>query len=78
MAPDIDQFQVINHFNGDKIESSRNILVEASRISRGDIISVDKVSRDELDALIFPVGMGIAKVLQNMSRKGKVTGGFNK
>jgi enhancing lycopene biosynthesis protein 2 len=121
MAPDMDQFHVINHFNGEIMEPARNILVEASRIARGNIVPVGTVNGDELDALIFPGGTGmaknlfdyamtgpkctvisdverlvreiieagkplgaiciapvmVAKVLQNMGRKGKVTGGRN-
>ena len=121
MAPDMDQFHVVNHFNGDTIGSSRNILVEASRIARGNIVPVGTVNGDDLDALIFPGGTGmaknlfdysmtgpnctvfsdverlarvifeagkplgaiciapvmVAKILQNMGRKGKVTGGCN-
>ena len=121
MAPDMDQFHVINHFNGETMEPPRNILVEASRIARGNIVPVGTVNGDELDALIFPGGTGmaknlfdyamtgpnctvisdverlvreiieagkplgaiciapvmVAKILQNMGRKGKVTGGCN-
>ena len=60
MAPDMDQFHVINHFNGETMEQPRNILVEASRIARGNIVPVGTVKGDELDALIFPGGTGIA------------------
>ena len=119
MAPDMDQFHVINHFNGDTMEPARNILVESSRIARGNIVPAATVSGDQFDALIFPGGTGmaknifdyamtgpgctvisdverlaqeiieaskplgaiciapvmVAKVLQNMGRGGKVTGG---
>ena len=119
MAPDMDQFHVINHFNGDTMEPARNILVESSRIARGNIVPAATVSGDQFDALIFPGGTGmaknifdyamtgpectvisdvarlareiieagkplgaiciapvmVAKVLQNMGREGKVTGG---
>ena len=121
MAPDMDQFHVINHFNGNTMEPARNILVEASRIARGDIVPVGTVKGEELDGLIFPGGTGmsknifdyamtgpdctvindveklvreiiesgkplgaiciapvmVAKVLQNMERSGKLTGGYN-
>ena len=119
MAPDMDQFHVINHFNGETMEPARNILVESARIARGNIVPAATVSGDQFDALIFPGGTGmaknifdyamtgsectvisdverltreiidagkplgaiciapvmVAKVLQNMSREGKVTGG---
>ena len=61
MAPDMDQFHVINHFNGDTMEPARNILVESSRIARGNIVPAATVSGDQFDALIFPGGTGMAK-----------------
>ena len=121
MAPDIDQFHVINHLNDNELSQSRNVLLEAARIARGEILPIEDINRDELDALILPGGTGmaknifnyavkgseftiiknveslaveminnnnpigaiciapvmIAKVLQNMGRSGKVTGGFD-
>ena len=70
MAPDMDQFQVINHFTGDTMDLSRNILVEASRIARGDIVSVSMISGNEIDALIFPGGTGMAKNIFDYAMKG--------
>tara|TARA_Y100001970_G_C14208733_1_gene845641 strand:- start:1114 stop:1776 length:663 start_codon:yes stop_codon:yes gene_type:complete len=62
MAPDMDQFHVINHLNGEEeISASRNILVESARIARGDIVDVASISGHQLDALIFPGGTGMAK-----------------
>ena len=62
MAPDMDQFHVINHLNGkEETSESRNILVESARISRGNIVDVASVSGSQLDALIFPGGTGMAK-----------------
>jgi len=61
MAPDMNQFHVINHLNNEEIETSRNILIESARIARGNIVDVANVTGDELDALIFPGGTGMAK-----------------
>ena len=61
MAPDMDQFHVINHFNHETEDQSRNTLVEASRIARGEIIPVSAIGGEEIDALIFPGGTGMAK-----------------
>ena len=62
MAPDMDQFHVINHLNGkEETSESRNILVESARIARGNIVDVASVSGSHLDALIFPGGTGMAK-----------------
>ena len=121
MAPNIDQFHVVNHSTDNEYKSKRNVLSEAARIARGDIVPLEDIKSDELDALIFPGGTGmaknifnyiiegpnftvikdvesltrdmirknkpigaiciapvmIAKILQNMNRGGKVTGGFD-
>ena len=121
MAPEIDQFHVVNHLSNYKMDSTRNILLEAARIARGNILPIRSINNNDLDALIFPGGTGmaknifnyaikgpgftvlkdvesltrymiqknkpigaiciapvmIAKILQNLDRKGKVTGGFN-
>ena len=38
MAPDMDQLHVINHLTGEEATGeTRNVLVEAARIARGDI-----------------------------------------
>ncbi|UCD38086.1 MAG: isoprenoid biosynthesis glyoxalase ElbB [Fidelibacterota bacterium] len=64
MAPDIDQAHVVNHVTGDVMEGeSRNVLVEAARIVRGDIKDIADVSAEDIDALIFPGGYGVAKNL---------------
>ena len=122
MAPEIDQFHVVNHLSNHKMDATRNILSEAARIARGNILPIRSINNNDLDALIFPGGTGmaknifnyaikgldftilkdvesltrymiqknkpigaiciapvmIAKILQNLDRKGKVTGGFNK
>lgn len=63
-APDIPQAHVINHLVGDPAEGeTRNVLVEASRISRGQIKKLDDLSMNDFDALIFPGGFGAAKNL---------------
>ena len=35
-APDIPQRRVVNHLTGEEVEESRNVLVEAARIARGE------------------------------------------
>jgi enhancing lycopene biosynthesis protein 2 len=62
-APDMDQHHVINHMTGEEMKEKRNVLVEAARISRGKILSLDKFRAGEFDALIFPGGFGVAKNL---------------
>ena len=71
MAPDIDQLHVINHLNGEEIESDgRNVLVESARIARGDIKSLSEISEKDMDALIFPGGFGVAKNLCDYAMSG--------
>lgn len=42
---------------------SRNVLVEAARIARGNIKSLDKLSAADFHALVIPGGFGAAKNL---------------
>lgn len=61
MAPDKDQYHVINHLTGKEMEERRNVLVEAARIPRGNIEDLASVSAADLDALVVPGGFGAAK-----------------
>ena len=62
MAPDINQYHVINHAAGAPSEGeTRNVLVEAARIARGSITSLDQVDLGQLDGLVVPGGFGVAK-----------------
>ena len=65
MAPNIDQLHVINHATGEEMDDSRNVLVESARISRGDIEDIAVVTSENVDALIFPGGFGVAKNLSD-------------
>lgn len=71
MAPDIDQFHVMNHLTGEATDEKRNVLVESARIARGDIKNITHVQVSDLDALIMPGGFGAAKNLSNFAIKGK-------
>jgi len=71
MAPDVDQLHVINHLTGEEATGdTRNVLVEAARIARGDIVDISMVKSGDLDALIFPGGFGAAKNLCDFAIKG--------
>ena len=71
MAPDMDQLHVINHLTGEEATGeTRNVLVEAARIARGDIVDITTVKGGDLDALIFPGGFGAAKNLCDFAVKG--------
>ena len=70
MAPNIDQLHVINHATGEEMDDSRNVLVESARISRGNIEDIAVVTSENVDALIFPGGFGVAKNLSDYAMAG--------
>lgn len=69
MAPDVEQAHIINHYTGEESrqQDGRNVLTEAARIVRGDIISTHEISAHDLDALIIIGGFGVTKNLCNFS-----------
>lgn len=69
-APDKAQVEVINHLTGEAMAGSRNVLIEAARITRGDIQPLARAQAEELDALIVPGGFGAAKNLSNFASQG--------
>jgi len=71
MAPDMDQYHVVNHLTGESTGEKRNILVESARIARGEIRNVKDVVAGDLDGLILPGGFGAAKNLSNFAIRGK-------
>lgn len=71
MAPDIEQYNVVNHLTGAASDEKRNVLAESARVTRGDVRDLKTVSAEELDALIIPGGFGAAKNLSNFAVKGK-------
>lgn len=63
-APDREQMHVINHLTGEPVEGeTRNVLVEAARIARGNIKPLGEASAADFDALVVPGGFGAAKNL---------------
>jgi enhancing lycopene biosynthesis protein 2 len=63
-APDIPQMHVINHLTGEVASGeTRNVLVEAARLARGNIKSLTDARVEDFDALIVPGGFGAAKNL---------------
>lgn len=62
-APDINQAHVVNHITGEEMAETRNVMVEAARIARGNIKALSEYNAADYDALIFPGGFGAAKNL---------------
>lgn len=70
LAPNINQMHVVNHLTGEEMPETRNVLVEAARIARGDVLDIAKAIATDYDAVIFPGGFGVAKNLCNFAVKG--------
>ncbi|KKD59932.1 isoprenoid biosynthesis protein [Grimontia sp. AD028] len=66
-APDVDQHHVINHAAGEESGETRNVLVEAARIARGDVKPLTELNVNEFDALLLPGGFGVAKNLSSFA-----------
>ena len=70
-APDIEQMHVVNHLTGEPAEGeSRNVLVEAARIARGNIKDLGEVDIAEFEALLVPGGFGAAQHLSDFAVAG--------
>lgn len=69
-APNVIQSQVVNHLTQAVKSEPRNALEEAARIARGKIKDIKEASVAELDAAIFPGGMGTALTLSDYASMG--------
>lgn len=71
LAPNVAQHHVVNHLTGEVAEGeSRNVLVEAARIARGDVLDLATANPADYDALILPGGFGVAKNLSDFAFRG--------
>ena len=69
-APNKKQMHVINHATGDVMDEQRNVLVEAARISRGNIEDLADVNIADFDSGFLPGGFGAAKNLCTFATEG--------
>ncbi|WP_330961642.1 isoprenoid biosynthesis glyoxalase ElbB [Photobacterium sp. 53610] len=69
-APNMEQHHVINHMTGEPMNETRNVLIEAARIARGQIQDVAELSARDFDALLLPGGFGAAKNLSDFAFNG--------
>ena len=69
-APNRNQYHVLNHLDGTEMHEQRNMLVEAARIARGNILPLEDFDVNQFDAVIFPGGFGVAKNFFNYAFKG--------
>ena len=67
-APNITQHHVINHVTGEvSHDESRNVMVEAARINRGDLEDLIELREKDFDGVIFVGGFGVAKNLSSFA-----------
>ena len=76
-ALDEPQFHVVNCLSGEVTTEVRNQKVEAARIARGNVQSLETLSASDFDLLIIPGGFGAAKNLCDFAFKGS-NGSVNK
>ncbi len=69
-APNMAQLHVVDHYSGDEMNETRNVLVESARIARGNIKDVKALHVGDFDALIMPGGFGAAKNLSDFAISG--------
>lgn len=70
IAPNEDQFHVLNHLTGEEMAEKRNVLIESARIARGAVADLAQASVDDFDALVIPGGFGAAKNLNQWAIHG--------
>lgn len=71
VAPNIEQMHVVNHLTGEVSEGeSRNVLIEAARIARGNVLDLCQVNAADYDAIVVPGGFGVAKNLSDFAVAG--------
>lgn len=69
-AADKAQHHVINHFTGDEMKETRNVLIESARMARGKAKSLANLEVANYDALVMPGGHGAAKNLSDYAFNG--------
>ena len=70
LAPNINQTKVMNHLTQQPMNETRNILIEAARIARGDIIDITNANISDYDAAFYPGGFGAVINLSDFAEKG--------
>lgn len=69
-APNEPQHHVTNHATDQAMDESRNMMVEAARIARGDIRDLATVGAADFDGLVIPGGFGAATNLTDWAFSG--------
>jgi enhancing lycopene biosynthesis protein 2 len=72
-APDIVQSRVVDHATGTTGGGQgRGVKAESARIARGPVRDLAALAVEDVDAIIFPGGAGVATVLSNYADKGAI------
>ena len=66
-----ENLSVVDHITKKDTGEARNVLTEAARIARGNIIDISAIDTSELDALILPGGFGAVKNLSDYAVTGR-------
>ncbi|XP_003741114.1 ES1 protein homolog, mitochondrial [Galendromus occidentalis] len=69
-APDREQMHAVDHASGNPSAEKRNVLSESARIARGKIQSLSALRVQDVDAIVFPGGFGVAKNLSTFAVDG--------
>ncbi|BDS09378.1 isoprenoid biosynthesis glyoxalase ElbB [Aureispira anguillae] len=70
IAPNEEQYHVVNHLTGEEMPEKRNVLIESARIARGNVSDLATATTDDFDALVIPGGFGAAKNLNQWAISG--------
>lgn len=70
IAPDIKQSVVVDHQTNCTLNETRSVIIEASRIARGNVKNIKEINANDIDALVLPGGFGAAKNLSNFATAG--------
>jgi len=70
LAPGM-ELNEVNHLHMKETGATRNVLVEAARIARGEISDIKGVRASDLDAIVLPGGFGAVKNLCDFALKGE-------
>lgn len=72
-APDMPQLHVVDHLTGAVVPGeTRNVLMEAARIARGQIVALAGVDPAHYAGVFLPGGFGAAKNLSTLALRGPV------
>lgn len=73
-SPINNQTDVVNCLTGQVMhEESRQMIVEAARIARGNVLPLSDLKEKNYDALVIPGGFGVAKNLCNFAFTGSAS-----